>query len=69
MPPRSSETRGKRRLAKQLLVYNGLVLTVGVWFPEALDIGKFVTPFIFPSAIGLYTADAYFATKHVPPTG
>ena len=55
--------RGKRRLAQQLLVYNGLMFIAGFWYPEALDIGKFITPFVFPSAVGLFIGDAYFANQ------
>ena len=60
-----SEDRGKRRLAKQLLLYNGIMLTAGILVPEALDIGKFIAPFVFPAAIGLFIGDAYFESKRI----
>jgi hypothetical protein len=60
--------RGKRVLARQLLVFNGAMLIAGLWYPEALDIGKFILPFVFPSAIGLFIGDAYFANQRTTPT-
>jgi len=58
-------SRGKRTLAKQLLVFNGAMAVTALWLPEAMELTKFLVPFVFPSAIGLYIGDAYFHSKSI----
>jgi len=50
--------RGKRRLARQMLVFQLTMSVLGVWVPQAWVIAQFYAPFLIPAAITLYLGDA-----------
>lgn len=63
---KEKETRGKRRLANILLIV--LFGMAGLHFlgvPDAFEMVRFFTPYIFPLAAALYLGDGYFANQRV----
>jgi len=52
--------RGKRRLARQLLLCEAALTVAGFGIPEAWAMAKFFAPYLIPSAVGLFIGDAYF---------
>lgn len=50
--------RGKRRLARQMLVFQLTVSVLGIWVPQAWVIAQFYAPFLIPAVITLYLGDA-----------
>lgn len=53
-----SGERGKRRLARQILLVQAGVSILGIWVPQAWVIAQFYAPFLIPAAILLFTGDA-----------
>jgi len=54
----TEEGRGKRTLAKRMLVAQLAVSVAAIWIPQAWVIAQFYAPFIIPAAITLYLGDA-----------
>lgn len=52
------QQRGKRRLAKQMLLAQLGFSVLGVWLPQAWTIAMFYAPFLIPAAITLFLGDA-----------
>ena len=50
--------RGKRKLARQMLVVQLGVSVLGIWMPQAWVIAQFYAPFLIPAAITLFIGDA-----------
>jgi len=50
--------RGKRRLARQLLLFQAALTVTGFWAPIGWTMAQFYAPFLIPAAITLFLGDA-----------
>lgn len=48
-----------------MLLALALLTVAGFWYPDAWEMAKFFTPFIFPLVGALYLGDGYFANQRM----
>lgn len=57
--------RGKRRLGRQILLFQAALTVWGGLEPTVWEMAKFYAPFTIPSAIGLFFADGILHNQRV----
>lgn len=61
--------RGKRRLGRQILLFQAALTVWGGFEPTVWEMAKFYAPFTVPSAIGLFLADGVLHNQRVGSVG